>query len=93
MAIRYSDKPYGGHGPRQDNWQGRFPAHSQSMDSAPTQGARPVLLYEPNAKPRWGLFHNGAWRGGENFRDPFTGQAQWRMNGTLINNPVRWSSS
>jgi hypothetical protein len=93
MALRYSDKPYGGFGPKQSNITGRFPAHSQPMSTAPSAGGRPVLLYEPNGHCQWGIFHMGAWRGGENFRDPFTGQRQWRMNGTLINNPVRWASS
>jgi hypothetical protein len=93
MALKYTDRPYDGFGPRQDDWRNRFPARSQSMDSAPTMGARPILLYESNGYCQWGIYHNGAWRGGENFRDPFTGQKQWRMNGTLINNPIRWSSS
>jgi hypothetical protein len=93
MALKYTDRPYGGHGPRQDDWLNRFPAHSQSMDSAPTMGARPVLLYSPDGRRQWGLYHNGAWRGGQNYQDSFTGQKQWRLDGTLINNPVRWSSS
>jgi hypothetical protein len=59
----------------------------------PTMGARPVLLYESDGRRQWGLYHNGAWRGGQNYQDSFTGQKQWRLDGTLINNPVRWSSS
>jgi len=93
MALRYSDKPWGGYGPKQDDWRNRFPARSQPMDTAPTMGGRPVLLYEPDGKARWGLYHMGAWRGGQNFTDPFTGQRQWRLDGSLVANPVRWSSS
>jgi hypothetical protein len=93
MAIRYSDKPYGYSPQRTEDWRARFPSHSRSMDSAPTMGSRPVLLFEPSGKATWGIHHNGAWRGGQNFRDPFTGRTQWRMDGSLISNPVRWASS
>jgi len=92
VSIRYTDKPYGGFGPKRDDWDTRFPSHSRPIDSAP-QSSRPIKLFEPDGSARWGLYHMGAWRGGENRRDPFTGRTQWVCNGTFINNPVRWASS
>ena len=92
MTIRYTDKPYGGYGPKHDDWQTRFPSHSRPIDTAP-QSSRPIKLYEPDGTSRWGLYHLGSWRGGENRRDPWTGKVQWVLDGSLINNPIRWSSS
>jgi hypothetical protein len=92
MTLRFTDKPQGYSSQQSRDPLSRFPAHSRSMNSAPV-GARPILLYEPNAKPRWGLHHMGAWREVERVRDPYTGGFSVRMNGSLVSNPVRWSSS
>jgi hypothetical protein len=88
---RYTDKPYGGQSPAADDWRTRFPAHSRSMESAPAT-ARPLRLFEPDGKSRWGIHHLGVWREVERVRDPYSGQYSVRMNGCLIS-PVRWASS
>jgi hypothetical protein len=93
MALRYTDKPYGYNPNQAEDWRSRFPAHSRSMDSAPVMGSRPIRLFEPSGKSVLGIHHMGAWRGGAWNRDPYTGQWQWRMDGILVNNPVRWASS
>jgi hypothetical protein len=94
MSLRYTDKPYGGHGSQQgDDWRSRFPARARSMDSAPAMASKPIVVYEPDGTPHWALHHLGCWREVESRRDPFTGEYRTAMNGELINNPVRWSSS
>ena len=91
MALRYTDKPCG---PQQrEDWRLRFPANSYSMDTAPVMGSRPIKLYAPSGEFKWGLHHMGAWREVERVRDPYSGTYSVRMNGCLISNPVRWSSS
>jgi hypothetical protein len=93
MSLRYTDKPYGGHGSQQgDDWRSRFPARARSMESAPMMAAKPIVLYESDGKPRWGLHHLGTWREVERTRDSW-GQYHTRMNGSLINNPCCWTSS
>jgi hypothetical protein len=94
MTLKYTDKPYGGHGPQgiTEDWKNRFPPNSQPMHSAP-MGSRPIKVFEPSGQAKWALHHMGAWRGGSWNRDYFSGQWQWRLDGSLINNPVRWSSS
>jgi len=93
MSIRYTQKPYGGHGPQQasDPWS-RFPSHARSMTTAPIS-SRPIRLFEPDGKSRWGLHHLGAWREVEAVRDPYGGATQVRMNGQIISNPICWASS
>jgi hypothetical protein len=94
MVLKYSDKPQLARGQGgSDNWRSRFPAHSRSMESVPMMGARPIKLFDPSGQARWGLHHLGAWRGGAWNRNSFTGQWEWRLDGALINNPVRWASS
>jgi hypothetical protein len=92
-TIRYTDKPYGGHGLQRDDWRIRFPSHSRPMDSAPTMGSRPIRLFEPSGQSRWGVHHLGCWREVERVRDPRTGAYTVRMSGALISNPIRWASS
>ena len=89
MTLRYTDKPYGGHGPKSDDWRGRFPADAQPIASAP-QTAQPLLVYEPNGAAHWALHHNGGWRELKPYKDFRDGSVQWRMD-TEINNPVAWS--
>src|SRR5262249_52636407 len=72
--------------------QSRFPAHAQSMDSAPT-GSRPIIVYEPDGKGRWALYHQSVWRPLDSFKDA-GGVTRWRISGdTFINNPCAWASS
>jgi hypothetical protein len=92
MTLKFTDKPYGGHGPKQDDWRSRFPPNARPIDSAPI-GSQPVRLWEPSGKSRLGLHHLGCWREVEAVRDPFTGATHTRMNGNLISNPVLWSSA
>jgi hypothetical protein len=92
MTLRYTDRPYGGHSQKQDDWRNRFPSHARPMDSAPMMGSRPIKLFEPSGLARWGVHHNGAWREVEAQRDRY-GDRRVRMNGNLISNPVRWASS
>jgi hypothetical protein len=93
MTLRYTSKPYNGHGPQQasDPWS-RFPSHARSMTTAPIT-SRPIRLFEPDGKSYWGMHHLGAWREVEAVRDPYGGPTQVRMNGRLINNPICWASS
>jgi hypothetical protein len=61
------------------------------MDSAPT-GSRPIVIYEPDGRPKWALYHNSAWRPLESFKDA-GGIQRWRMSGDFVNNPIAWASS
>jgi hypothetical protein len=92
MALRYSDKPWGGHGPQgTEDWKNRFPAHSRPMDSAPVT-SKPIRVYEPDGKSCWALHHLGVWRKVVTTRDSY-GQTRTAMTSEFVNNPVRWSSS
>jgi hypothetical protein len=93
MTLRYTDKPYGYSPQQTEDFRSRFPARARSMESAPMAAARPILVYEPDGTPHWALHHLGAWREVEAKRDPFTGEYRTAMNGSLISNPVAWTSS
>jgi hypothetical protein len=91
MSIRYTEKPYGGHGSRAADPWSRFPANAQPMQSAPT-AASPIKLFENDGRARYGVHHLGSWREVERVRDARTGGFAIRMNGSVIN-PVAWASS
>ena len=68
-----------------------LPAGVQPIRTAPIT-SQPICVYEPHdGRARWALNHNGAWREIKPFRDSRDGSVRWRMDGTLINNPVAWS--
>jgi hypothetical protein len=92
MTLRYTNKPFGGHGPQQpEDWRSRFPSHARPIDSAP-MSSRPVRLFEPDGKSRWGIHHMGCWREVEAIRDTY-GNTRVACNGNLISNPIMWASS
>jgi hypothetical protein len=95
MALRYSDKPqlhYGGQAPSKYMSLGKnLPAHARGMASAPTMSTRPIRLFEPDGKSRWGIHHADAWREVEVQRDA-GGVKRVAMNGCTIN-AVAWASS
>jgi hypothetical protein len=93
MSLKFSDKPqlhYGDQGSAANIWQ-RFPAGSQSIATAPSRSATPIVVYEPNGQGHWALHHNGAWRKLSPFKDSRSGSVSWRMDGTEISNAVAWS--
>ena|SRR5215475_14811339 len=99
MAIRYSNVPMGysidrgrfSNSTFTGGQQPRFPTHARGMDSAPT-GSRPIIIYEPNGKGQWALYHGSAWRPVESYKDA-GGVSRWKMSGGFVNNPIAWSSS
>ena len=87
---RYSPTPYG----VKPEQKVQFPAHAQPISTAPTATARAVILYERDGKRHAALYHRGQWMKVVRYpRDPHTGQARVAMDGTVISNPLAWSSS
>jgi hypothetical protein len=93
MVLKYSDKPqlrYDSDNSRY-NFNNRFPEGWQPIATAPQQTAQPVLIYESNGQGHWALHHQGAWRKLAPFKDGRAGAVNWRMDGTMVSNPVAWS--
>ena len=90
MSLKFLDKSQLQSGGANDVWQ-RFPAGSQSMQTAPQNSATPIVVYEANGQGHWALHHNGAYRKLAPFKDWRTGSVSWRMDGTQIPHPVAWS--
>jgi hypothetical protein len=89
MSLKFLNKSQIS-GNQQSNPWARFPAHAQSMASAP-QTSQPILIHEANGKTSWALHHMGSWRKLAPFKDHKTGAVSWRMDGTQVSNPVAWS--
>jgi hypothetical protein len=96
MALRFSSKPQldynGAQGSKYMALGRNLPANARSMASAPTMSTRPIRLFEPDGKSRWGVHFKDGWREVEVFRDWKTGAGQVGMNGSQIL-PIAWASS
>ena len=87
---RYSERPYG-LAPKQGP---KFPQHAKPIATAPQATSRPVWVYERDGKRHPALFHKGQWMRVVSYpRDPHTGQTRRAMDGTVVSNPIAWSSS
>jgi hypothetical protein len=93
VPIRFSNTPQLSYGRQTTNPWNRFPAHAQTITSAPQLGSQPVKIFNPKGEARWALYHLGAWRGLSPQKDFKTGSVQWRMDGSTIQQPVCWASS
>jgi hypothetical protein len=89
VTLKFTDRPYGGHGSKQDDWRTRFPADARPIASAPIS-AQPILVYEANGAAHWALHHNNSWRELKPYKDFRDGSVQWRMD-NQISNPVAWA--
>jgi hypothetical protein len=95
MTLKFLAKPqvtYAGPANVDAGWRDRFPRNAQPMHTAPITATRPILLFEPTGKPRWGLHHLGGWHELERQKDA-DGVGRVRMSGRLISNAVAWASS
>ena len=92
MSLKYRDKPQVNYGDqRRGSVWDRFPQGAQPIATAPEHSSQPVVVIEANGHQSWALKHNNAWRKLSPFKDHRTGAVQWRMDGTLISNPVAWT--
>jgi hypothetical protein len=96
MALRFSDKPQlnysGGGGSKYMSLGRSLPPHARGMASAPTMSSRPIRLFEPDGRSKWGLHWKDSWREVEVTRDWKTQDARVAMNGNTIN-AIAWASS
>ncbi len=94
MVLKYSDKIQVNYGSVHPDvrWQTRFPSNAQPMYTAPISASRPIKLFEPTGKPRWGIHHLGGWKEVAYHNDS-GGRRALRMNGNIISNAVAWASS
>jgi len=92
MVLKYASTPqvnFGGNqGSVSDVWR-RFPEGARPIATAP-ETATPLIVYEPNGTGHWAMQYSGAWRKLAPFKDWRTGAVSWRMDGTMISNPVAW---
>jgi hypothetical protein len=87
---RYSEQPYG----LKPNTRVQFPQNAHAISTAPQATARPIWVYEQNGQRHAALFHKGQWMKVTQFpRDSHTGQTRVAMDGTVVHNPIAWSSS
>jgi hypothetical protein len=87
---RYSTTPWGVKPEQRPN----FPANAQPINTAPQATARPIWVYERDGKRHAALYHRGQWQRVVRFpRDPHSGQTRVAMDGSVISNPIAWSSS
>jgi hypothetical protein len=95
VTLKYSNRPVllNNGGGWQSKFQGRLPAEVMPINTAPAASATPVVVYESNGRASWALQHRNGWKKLVPFRDDFRDRSRvtWRMDGTLINNPVAWS--
>ncbi len=85
MTLKFLAKPqvtYAGPANVDAGWRDRFPRNAQPMHTAPITATRPILLFEPTGKPRWGIHHLGGWHELERQKDA-DGVGRVRMNGRL----------
>ena len=55
MPIRFSNTPQLSYGRQTTNPWSRFPAHAQTITSAPQLGSQPVKIFNPKGEARWAL--------------------------------------
>ena len=93
MALKWSDKRQLDYGGQQGtNVWARFPSNARPIATAPVS-ATPIRVFDSTGKSQWALHHLGAWRSLAPYKDSFTGQTKWRMDGNMIGNAVAWASS
>jgi hypothetical protein len=93
MVLKFLDRPQLGRNPRGgvgDDWSGRFP-QGQPIATAPQNSGTPVWVMQANGQGSWALHYGGGWKKLSPFKDSKSGGVQWRMDGTMISNPVAWS--
>ena len=87
---RYSTTPYG----LKPAARPQFPKNARAISTAPTATARPIWVYEQSGKRHAALYHKGQWMKVVQFpRDSHTGQGRVAMDGSVVSNPIAWSSS
>jgi hypothetical protein len=87
---RYSDTPYG----LKANSGRKFPTNAQPISTAPQATARPIFVYEQDGKRHAALFHKGQWmRVVSQPRDPYSGTTRVAMDGSIVHNPIAWTTS
>jgi hypothetical protein len=93
MPLKFLDRPFVARNPRGvgDDWGGRFPQGSQPIATAPERSGTPVMVYEANGTGHWALHYHNGWKKLSPFKDSKSGGVQWRMDGTMVSNPVAWS--
>src|SRR5262249_47927628 len=93
MPLKFTNTPQLKYGDAQRNnvWN-RYPAHAKPISTAPIT-SQPLRVFDATGKSQWALHHRGTWRILAPYKDSFTGQAQWRMNGDMIGQPTMWASS
>jgi hypothetical protein len=90
MTLKFTDRPYGGHGPKSDDWRSRFPADSRPISEAPRNTSQWILGHDVTGETYAMLPYQNGWQRGSPFTDWKTGAVSWRMDGTWVN-PVRFS--
>ena len=96
MTLKFLAKPqvtYAGPANVDAGWRDRFPRNAQPMHTAPITATRPILLFEPTGKPRWGIHHLGGWHEvgtPEGRRRSGSGSNELA---TSLANPVAWAIS
>ena len=94
MSLKWSNKSqlnYGGQQGSNNLW-GRYPSNARPIQSAPIT-SQPLRIFDATGKSQWALHHNDCWRVLAPYKDRYTGQTTWRMNGDMIGQPTMWASS
>src|SRR5262245_36739798 len=91
MVLKYASTPQVNYGGNQGSGNpfARFPEGARPIATAP-ETSTPLIIYESNGAGHWAMHYSGAWRKLAPFKDWRTGAVSWRMDGTMINNPVAW---
>jgi len=93
MSPNWSNKAQLNYGSQQGtNPWARFPSHARPIATAPIT-SQPLRIFDATGKSQWALHHNDCWRVLAPYKDRYTGQTTWRMNGDMIGNAVAWASS
>jgi len=90
MSLKYSDKPQYGRQQTTNVWSG-YPPHVRPIATAPVT-ATPIKIYDASRKAQYALYHQGMWRTGRNFKDPWGGQTRWALDGGTISQATAWST-
>jgi hypothetical protein len=90
MSLKYTNAPQVGRQQATDVWS-RYPRHARPIATAPIT-AQPLKVYDASGRSVYALHHQGLWRTGRNFKDPWSGQSRWALDGGTVSQATMWST-